>query len=202
VNEKPKLLDSALLPKLDKARSVTWLSPLKFESYAEYRDGDFLERIGHPELIDALKTFWPTRGPQWDALARTDDGQVLLVEAKAHIPEMCSPPTQASPISREKIELALNSAVLAAHAKPRAPWTNLFYQLGNRLAHLHFLRSNGVPAWLVLINFIGDTDMDGPSTEVEWEAAYKIAYHVMGVTPQTGLMKHVIHISPDVHQLG
>ncbi len=35
--------------------------------------------------------------------------------------------------------------------------------------------------WLVLINFIGDEDIKGPSSAEEWKAAYRIVWHVMGL---------------------
>ena len=46
------------------------------------------------------------------ALARTDREDILLVEAKAHIGEVCSPPSQASDASRQQIEAALKEISL------------------------------------------------------------------------------------------
>ena len=54
-----------------------------------------LDRVGHGELKEELKQFWPSRGPQWDALAISTSGKVLLVEAKAHVGEICSPEAKA-----------------------------------------------------------------------------------------------------------
>ena len=42
-----------------------------------------------------LQHFGPSVGPQWDGLARSDVGNILLVEAKAHIDELFSPACQA-----------------------------------------------------------------------------------------------------------
>jgi hypothetical protein len=78
------------------------------------------------------------------------------------------------------------------------PWAEGFYQLANRLAHLHFLRKNGVKAWLVLINFIGDRDMEGPSSEAEWRAAYQVVWHVLGARKDHRLSPFTIDIYPDV----
>ena len=155
INDHRGVLETALLPKLKGARSIEWRSPLTGDDFAEYRDAEFLKLVGLEEFSGALAEFWPRHGPQWDALGVTDRGDVLLVEAKAHIAEMCSPGTQASAKSKDRIRGALSETAFAVGAKPRAAWADVFYQLANRLAHLHFLRSRGVPAWLVLFNFIG-----------------------------------------------
>jgi hypothetical protein len=201
INDHGGVLEAALLPKLKSARSIEWRSPLTQDDFAEYRDAEFLKLVGLEKLSSALAEFWPQRGPQWDALGVTDRGDVLLVEAKAHIGELCSPGTQASAKSKERIQGALSETALALAAKPRAAWTEVFYQLANRLAHLHFLRSRGVPAWLILLNFIGDSDMKGPQSSKEWEAAYLLAYHVMGIHADTSLMRYVLHLYPAVSEL-
>ena len=107
-------------------------------------------------LLANLSKFCPNRGPQWDALGRSDKGDIVLVEAKAHIDEICSSPSAARPASLKKINAALNMTKSYLGAKPRAKWTECFYQLSNRLAHLYFLRKHGVNAWLILVNLIGD----------------------------------------------
>src|SRR5271170_6188605 len=84
VNLNPKMLNDLILLKLAGVTTIVWRSPLVTDQYAEYRDLGFLERIGADQLAFELEKFWPSRGPQWDALARSDNGHVLLVEAKAH----------------------------------------------------------------------------------------------------------------------
>lgn len=74
----------------------------------------------------------------------------------------------------------------------------MFYQLTNRLAHLCFLKRHNVKARLVLVNFVGDNDMRGPSSEEEWEAAYKVVWHVLGMSHDNPLLRDVIHIYPRV----
>ena len=197
----PRYLDGLILPSLAGARSLSWRSPLSSDDYAEYRDADFLRIVGAGHLATALAEFWPSSGPQWDALARSDVGDIILVEAKAHIPELLSSPTGASEASRAMIEAALTETGTYLNAKPRAPWTQLFYQLANRLAHLHFLRRNECKAWLVLVNFIGDDEMEGPSSAAEWEAAYQVAWHALGVGKRHLLSKYIIHLYPDVAKL-
>lgn len=198
VNERWGSLEGPILARL-RASNVDWVSPLTTDQFAEYRDATFLERIGHGGLAAELKDFWPARGPQWDALGRTDNGDVLIVEAKAHIAEMCSPGTSAGPASRARIEATLEDVAgrLGARAE-RAAWSRHFYQLANRVAHLDFLRSRGVPAWLVLVNFLGDEDMGGPATAEAWEAAYSVALHVMGLGRSHPLSRYMLHVYPDV----
>jgi hypothetical protein len=198
----PALLDGEILKGLPSARSIIWRSPLASDEWAEYRDREFLERIGHGSLASSLQFFWPNRGPQWDALACSDAGDVLLVEAKAHIDEICSSPLGATaPASIEKIRAALQEAASYLEAEIRVPWEALFYQITNRLAHLYFLRKNNVRAWLVLVNFLNDHEMNGPRSEAEWEAAYLIVWHVLGLPKRHKLSQYIIHAYPDVRLL-
>jgi hypothetical protein len=198
VNEMPEQIDQPILQGLSGSKKIEWRSPLASDSFAEYRDADFLKLLGLENLSNDLREFWPNLGPQWDALGVSDKGDVLLVEAKAHIDEMCSPGTAAGDKSRAQIRLALDQTIEALEAKPKTDWTDTFYQYANRLAHLHFLRSHGVSAWLVLVGFVGDTDMDGPLDAREWQAAYRVADHVLGIKQRSPLMRFVLHVHPDV----
>jgi hypothetical protein len=184
------------------ATAIEWRSPLEADGFAEYRDGAFLGLLGLDAHVAALADFWPARGPQWDALGVTDKGDILIVEAKAHIGEVCSPGSQAGEKSRAIIQARLEALASTLGARSdHAPWTDHFYQLANRLAHLHFLRERGVRAWLVLANFLGDGDMKGPLSRVEWEAAYRVVWHVMGLDARHPLAKAIIEIFPDVTEL-
>ena len=202
INQSPsRKLDELILPELTGARCIAWSSPISSDDHAEYRDAAFLEKIGAPNLKADLSKFWPSRGPQWDALGRSDNDDVLLVEAKAHIAEICSPPTGARPVSLKTIEAALTETASHLGAKPRAKWTEAFYQLNNRLAHLYFLRKHGVKAWLVLVNFVSDAEMQGPTSPREWEAAYKVVWHVLGIEARNPLSKYIVHVYPTVSDL-
>jgi hypothetical protein len=196
VNSNSAILDDWILPGLFGATAICWRSPLVDDQYAKYRDFDFLERIGATQLASELEKFWPSRGPQWDALAQCDDENILLVEAKTHIGELCTPPSL-GPVSRE-IQAALDETALFIGAEPRAPWSSVFYQLTNRIAHLYFLRRHGLRARLVLINFIGDSEMNGPSTEAEWRAAYQVVWHVLGIPTHHKLSAYIVQIFPAV----
>lgn len=198
VNEHASVLDAVVLPALSPARAIEWVSPRSDDAFAEYRDAAFLDVLGCSELGPALAEFWPGRGPQWDALGRSDRGDLLLVEAKAHVGEILSPASQAGPESRARIEAALNAAAKAVGAEPRAPWVETFYQLGNRIAHLEWFTRHNCSAWLVLANFVGDEDMGGPKTAEAWHAAYEVVWHVMGVPARSPIMKRIIHAEIDV----
>jgi hypothetical protein len=191
-------LDQALLKRMGGPGPINWRSPRADDDFAEYRDDSFLERVGLSHLSAQLRDFWPRSGPQWDALGMSSRGDVLLVEAKAHVREFCSDATGASEKSRSKIEAALATVAQALKAEPRGAWTTTFYQYANRLAHLWLLRQHGVAAWLALVNFVGDSDVGGPETAREWEAAYIVAHYAMGLPDRHALSRYVIHLSPDV----
>lgn len=179
---------------------ITWRSPLVDDDYAEYRDKDFLECIELGHLRHDLAEFWPARGPQWDALG-TFDGGCVIVEAKAHLPEFISPPTQAGPGSRKLIDQSLLKLSTALGATQRNNWAGKYYQYTNRLAHLWWLREKGINAHLLLVGFIGDTDMRGPVKADEWTQAYADAESYLGIPTQTQLSNYTHHLFPDVSLL-
>lgn len=184
-------------------QSIEWHSPLRQDDYAEYRDGEFLEIVGLCRLRPELEKFWPSRGPQWDALGIAGGGEIILVEAKGHVGEMCSSPTQASQASKELIASSLASCATRLRARTgHADWSEHFYQLANRLAHLQFLLDHDVPARLVHVNFLNDHEMAGLGTREVWEAAYQIAFHVLGLGRRHALARYVLHVYPDVTQPG
>jgi hypothetical protein len=187
-----------ILARLPSASRIEWLPPLEPDGFAEYRDAAFLERLGLAQHAEALAGFWPARGPQWDALGRSDAGDILLVEAKAHIGELCSPGSKAGEDSLKRIKASLQSTIDALGARPLVPWDVAFYQLGNRIAHLHFLREQGVQARLVLVNFVGDEDMGGPSGEDVWRGAYEVVWHIMGLRSRDPMSKHILEVFPKV----
>jgi hypothetical protein len=149
---------------------ITWLSPLADDDYAEYRDTAWLDRMDLLHLASDLRNFWPDNGPQWDGLAKTSDGKLLLFEAKAHAREMLSH-CAASTASREKIIASLECAKTFYGARPEGDWLTSFYRYANRLAHLQFLRERQVDAHLLFVYFLNDMDMRGPSSLAEWVRA-------------------------------
>ena len=106
VGERWPSLDDPILARINlvrkalPAREIKWLSPLAADGYAEYRDEEFLRKLGVEHLAADLREFWPARGPQWDALGRPDRGDLRLIEAKSHVAEMSSTGTaEAAPSS-------------------------------------------------------------------------------------------------------
>lgn len=159
----------------------TWISPLDTDDRAEYRDDGFLAALGLQHLDAELRQFWPRRGPQWDGLA-TVPGGILLVEAKAHFPELGSS-CGAGSRSATKIRSALEGTKRWAGASPEADWMNGFYQYANRLAHLRFFRERGVDAHLVFLYFFGETGMPNcPQSEAEWQWALGATYTHLGLS--------------------
>jgi hypothetical protein len=170
VNDRWASLEQPIATALNTA--IEWRSPLATDNFAEYRDGDFLERVGLDRLRPELAGFWPKRGPQWNALAVGRDGEAILVEAKAHVGEMCSSPSGASDLSLELIAKSLASCADRLGAREgHAAWTEHFYQLANRLAHLQFILDHGAQAHLVLVNFLNDREMAGTTRVEAWDSA-------------------------------
>ena len=203
VNEHPDVLNRAIIEAagLKPSTSIEWLSPLADENYVEYRDGDFIDRIRAKLPNRSLASFWPNRGPMWDGLARTSTGEILLVEAKAYIPEMVSPASKASPASLVKITRALEETRRALAPRTTLSWSGTFYQYTNRLAHLYFLRAlNKQPARMVFLCFIGDAEMGGPTSREEWEGAIKVTEVYLGLQRHK-LSRYVHHVFVNVNDL-
>jgi hypothetical protein len=184
VNDVPHLLDQAIGRHLNftPPDKIAWLSPLAQDGYAEYRDETFLSRIEADVRTTPLSSFWPAQGPQWDALGRTSRGEPILIEAKAHIPELLSPPTQATGRSLTAIHSSLDRVKRAVGSRAAADWSRVHYQYTNRLAHLYFLRRlNRIPAYLVFVHFLNDADMKGPRTAEEWVGALRLVHAQLGI---------------------
>jgi hypothetical protein len=189
--------------KLDlKDDRIEWVSPCADKNFAEYRDDDFLEVLGLNHLIHELKDFWPKNGPQWDGLGK-DSNNIYLIEAKANIPEIKSPPCGAkSDISRSKIHNALeNTKQYISDDTIMSEWTNSYYQYTNRLAHLYFLRSKGIKAYLLFIYFVGDKAVNGPETVSEWKKAIQKMKEELQIPPLHRLSDYIIDIFINVDDI-
>ena len=198
VNQHADLLDRLVREScgLEPDEAIEWVSPLSDDQYAEYRDASFLSRLGVELGRRPLREFWPRFGPQWDALGRTDGGTVLLVEAKANIPELVSPASGAkSPTSIALIDDSLKEVQRFLGVDTGIDWTGKLYQYANRIAHLYLLRElNRIPAYLLFIYFIGDSDVDGPQTAEEWKAAIEVAERVLGLPSRHRLSEYIVDI--------
>jgi hypothetical protein len=185
INRRPDVLLAALRAAgaIQGSTMITWTSPLESEDCCEYRDARALAKAGIKALpVRSLSDFWPARGPVWDAIGTASDGTAVFVEAKAHIPEMASPPTRATPKSYELISRSLAEARQWYAPKATANWSGTYYQYANRLAHHYLLhRVNKVPSILAFVYFTGATDMDGPGDEREWRGAVRLLHAALGL---------------------
>lgn len=183
IDKRPELLQSALrrAGALDRRETVQWASPLAVDKFKELRDEKAIRAAGLTPK-QPLTSFWPARGPVWDAIARTSAGAGLLVEAKAHIPEAASPATGAGEASREKIKAALAEARRYYTRDSKVEWSGLFYQYANRLAYQYFLaKRNGLDSRLVFLYFVNADDVGGPVSADEWKGATRLIHAVLGL---------------------
>ena len=190
VNRCPGVIDSAIANALDlcPGEEIEWLSPLESDCFAEYRDARFLKRLRVSLEKRPLKDFWPKKGPQWDGLARTSCGRLLLLEAKANIPELDSTPTGATRDSLKKIEKALAETRKFLKVKSETDWSQCFYQYANRLAHLYLLKElNRLDASLVFVYFVDDRTVSNrdPVSRERWEGAISLATKHLGISPHS-----------------
>jgi hypothetical protein len=193
VNEITHTLDSALAQSLSRyalaEKEIHWVSPLAADSYVEYQDSEFLERVELGRLSPRLREFWPRGGPCWDALAKIKGGCVL-VEAKSHVPEIYGGGCGASVVSRQRIQAALDATKTWLGVSPDVDWTGRLYQSANRYACLYFLREiAAVQAFLVNVYFVRDPISPMPLTRENWEAA------IGSVNRELGLVHEVPYSS-------
>ncbi|MDD3581451.1 MAG: hypothetical protein PHW74_10560 [Desulfobacca sp.] len=203
INDCPEILNREIKSTGDihEAEKITWVSPLRQDDYAEYRDNDFLDRLDIKLNQRSLNQFWPERGPQWDGLGKSESGELFLVEAKAHIEELFSQCQAASEKSRSLISASLNEVRQFLGVDAAVDWSQVFYQYTNRLAHLYLLRQvNRLPAFLVNVYFCGD-DMNGPKTSDEWRAALKVLKGVLVLGMNHKLRKYVVEAFVDVKEI-
>jgi hypothetical protein len=200
VNQKPDIFNAQIkeaIPALAKEK-ITWLSPKADDEYAEYRDQAFVDCLGVNLPNVPLSKFWPKQGPQWDALGKSDKGTLFLVEAKAHIPEIVSPATQAKGQSLRNIQARLDETKHYLNAKSNIDWSTSFYQYTNRLTHLYLFRVlNDLPTYLLFVNFVNDAKMDGPKSVGEWQGALKLLHTYLGIR-RNKLSKYILELFIDV----
>jgi len=186
---------------LNNLDQIEWLSPLEKDGYVEYSDSAFINQLRvelkHKPLVD----FWPNGGAVWDGLARTEEDDLLLFEAKSHIGELKSFLKAEAKNSVKKISQSLTQAQEFLGVKSHIEWAAPFYQYTNRLAHLYFLRElNKLPAYLVFVYFLNDPDMHGPYTKEEWQGALKLMKTLLGLSRHK-LSKYMVDIFIDVNEM-
>jgi hypothetical protein len=207
VNEQTSAINIKLSDAYDAidASSIEWVSPLATDSYAEYWDSRFLQKLGiEVNLKVPLSDFWPSGGPHWDALAKTKSGQVIIVEAKANIEEFVSSPSGAkAEASIDKISQSMDDLRSFLKIRKSADMQGPFYQYFNRLAHLYYLREiNGIDAYLAFIYFTG-AEVAGklcPSSIEEWKSAIRTVDVYFGIK-KLNFMNYVADVFIDAAKL-
>lgn len=180
-------LDRAIISEIGTLGRIEWLDfgfdqkKRKKKWYdAELEGLEFLAGPEYAAVRAAWKKFWPQSGTSqnWDAvgwfLANDGNRGLLLVEAKAHTGELESDCGAENTESVRRIKRALEDTKKHVKAKGDADWFKKYYQYANRLAVLHFLRMNCIPARLLFIYFTGDERDDGkecPADENGWKKA-------------------------------
>ena len=173
-----------------------------------YGDGEakgvnFLDRANPAR--EEWRQWWPQTGnvPNWDAVGvhrMRDVDEWLLVEAKGNIEELRQSTTakrKAVGGGLEDIEMRLDETQRAMGISPPRVWTKDYYQYANRLAVLHFLTTQAVPARLLFIYFIGDLarpQATCPATAEEWSAGLTAMKVQLGLTGASELEQRVHHL--------
>ncbi len=203
INEKVELINNTIKSNLNEfeINEIIWISPQKEDNYAEYRDDCFLRKVGlDPDEIQ-LDKFWPRKGPQWDALAKTDDGKILLVEAKANISELRSS-SKAGEKSKSLIQKSLDETKDSLGVNNDVDWLKQYYQYTNRLSHLYFLREKcKKQVFLINVYFIGDCSVKGPKTKQKWIDALEKLKIKLGLESKHKLSKYIADIFINVQEL-
>jgi len=183
INDRPEHLNSQIRAKLNLSgdEHIQWLSPLKDDEYSEYRDQAFVDLLGVKLKEKLLTDFWPKRGPQWDALGKSSSGKLFLVEAKSHIRELISTMQVKDENSARTIHKSLQEVKRFLGSNAEIDWSCGFYQYVNRLAHLCLLRQNRLPAYLLFVYFINDSEMKGPTSIHEWKGAIELLHSYLGI---------------------
>ena len=109
---------------------------------------------------------------------------MILVEAKSYPEEVFSSGSQAKTVSSvERIAAALVETQKWLQVSNSVDWTGRLYQSANRLAHLHFFRSRGVPAWLVNVYFCDSPEPGRCTTRSDWERTVGDIKRELGFDP-------------------
>lgn len=122
------------------------------------------------------------------------------MEAKAHIAEMASPGTKATPESLKLIAQSLEQTRQFYAPRSTVPWTGTFYQYANRLAHHYLLRElNQIDAHLVFLYFLNAEDVGGPASREKWDGAIELMRAALGLTQARPEGVHTVFV--DVRDL-
>jgi hypothetical protein len=175
----------------------------KSQGDAELKGVDFLPKSHSAHA--AWASWWPTSGnvQNWDAVGRHTygDGEVewLLVEAKGNIGELknssdAKPATEGGGRNQIELRMADTQAAMGVVGVAPGSWLIDDYQYANRLAMLHFLTTQGIPARLLFIYFTGDASpgKNCPAHTTDWHSVLSAQKTRLGLTG-TSTLETKIH---------
>jgi hypothetical protein len=154
-------------------------------------DGPCDKELLNLEFIPALNGLWKkywacgSTGINWDAVGLCDDGTYILVEAKAHLPEMknsaaCGKQSLENNILRitefiEKYKINSTAEV----------WIKDYYQMANRLVITDYLLTAGYKVKLLYVLFENgfeyNRDKSDSASKEEWEDEMQRELIAMGI---------------------
>lgn len=183
-------LDAAILEAIGSSdRSLSWVYPdeVNAPNQHEFENLDFLSTGEFAETVSEFKRVWPTTGTgiSWDGIAWAESTprQLILIEAKANQPELCSAPSGAGEASLKVISSALGRAKSFLRVHYRFSWTKSYYQYANRLFVLSFLERK-LSCHLVFLYFTGEKFPDGtpcPRDPEEWRELIHACHLSLGL---------------------
>ena len=151
---------------------IAWLSPLKDDKNEEYKEYQLSWKPIDNIFGFTKDTFLPwwsfSRQPQWDAIGKTKDDAIILVEAKAHIGETrskCRASDNSKLIIQKSLE-TLHKELSVKKSFDENIWMNKHYQTANRLLFWYNINKK-CNATLVFLNFVNAEHL--PTSEQEWE---------------------------------
>lgn len=206
-----KSLDCAIKNALgvEDASKILW-EDYPFESGRNSGDGEHIgielpclqERGDFSEIKNKWKDFWPQSGSamNWDGVF-TCDGEIVLVESKAHVDELDSK-CKAEGKSKEKIEKAFVDTKRYFGVDEGTDWTTEYYQKANRLAFVFFLNEIcHIKARLLNIYFLngfysprGDKNV---KSQAEWQKAIGEECEKLGIKENDKIKKYVSSVFVD-----
>lgn len=203
-NERHEFINARIREACDLPAKTTieWVSPVRADEYSEYRDQSFIDRLGIRLRERPLNAFWPSRGPQWDALARSNRGEIFLVESKSQVTELVSPAHNTSSHAKAIIGSSLKETQAFLGVNTNVDWSGPLCEYANRLAHLYLLRTlNRIPAFLLVFYFFGDSEIAGPETAEDWKSPIKVVKGMLGLPDSHRLSKQTLDIFINVKEL-
>lgn len=196
VNKQSDNLNSAL-----GLSEITWISPIK-EEFREYKLNEkyitgkkVSDFLGITDLFPSDIIWWPKNGPQWDALGY-NDGNIILVEAKANTDELRSKCKATKDISigiiKETIRKLFNNN----------EYLEKYYQMINRYVFINKINEclgKKKNAMLVFLYFTNDPNAKGQGKHFTKEKSEILKDHIKkiedAILPQhENVKKNVKHM--------